>query len=106
MQKALVLQSGFDSLKGQFCLFTYDNRIWRCGGRLQKTDLPFTTEHPILLPQKHTFTTLVVCDTHLRVDDNGVKETLTEMRRKYWVVYKRSEPYHSHNTQIYHLQET
>ena len=50
-------------------------------------DIPFAAKHPILLPRKHPFTALVV---HHRVSHNGVKETLTEVRRMYWIVRGRS----------------
>ena len=35
-------------------------------------------------------TTLVVTDAHQRVQHNGVKETLVEVRSKYWIVGGRS----------------
>ena len=89
-QKELVLQKDFDTLRHQFGLFLDDKGLWRCGGRLQNADIPFTAKHPILLPRGHHFTALTVCDAHQRVSHNGVKETLTEVRRKYWVVRGRS----------------
>ena len=89
-QNELVLQKDFETLRRQFGLFLDDKGLWRCGGRLQNADLPFSTKHPVLLPRKHPFTTLVVHDAHQRVGHNGVKETLTEVRQRYWVVKGRS----------------
>ena len=89
-QKELVLQKDFDTLRCQFGLFLDDKGLWRCGGRLQNASIPFTAKHPVLLPRKHHFTALVVCDAHQRVSHNGVKETLTEVRQRYWVVRGRS----------------
>ena len=82
-QKELVLQKNFGVLKNQFVLFLDDTGLWRCGGRLQNADIPFAAKHPILLPRKHPFTALVVRKAHQHVSHNGVKETLTEVRRMY-----------------------
>ena len=43
----------------------------------------------ILLPRQHHLTTLVVRCAHLRVLHNGVKETLTEVWSKFWIVKGR-----------------
>lgn len=51
--------------------------------------LPECTKHPILLDKKHHFTLLVVRDCHSRVMHNGVKETFTELRSRYWIVQGR-----------------
>ena len=59
-------------------------------GRLQNTDISYSAKHPVLLPRSHPFTALIVCDAHHRVFHNGVKETLTEVRSKYWIVKGRS----------------
>lgn len=77
-------------LKGQLGLFLDEKGLWRCGGRLQNADMPYQSKYPILLPRNHPFTTLVVQDAHLRVCHNGVKETLTEVRSRYWIVKGRS----------------
>lgn len=89
-QMDLVLQKDFNTLKTQFGLFLDDKGLWRCGGRLQNAGIPFTAKHPLLLPREYPFTSLVICDAHHRVGHNGVKETLTEVRRKYWIVRGRS----------------
>ena len=90
VQKELVLQKDFDILRSQFGLFLDDRGLWRCGGRLQNADMPFTAKHPVLLPRKHPFTALIIRDAHQRVRHNGVKETLTEIRRRYWIVKGRN----------------
>ena len=90
VQKELDLQRDFDSMRCQFDLFPDQKGIWRCGGRLQNANLPFTANHLILLPRKHPFTALVTCDAHLHVGHNGVKETLTKTRQKYWIVRGQS----------------
>ena len=58
---------------------------------LDNADLPYAAKHPILLPQSHHYTGLVVRGAHIRVCHNGIKETLTEVRsRRYCVIKGRS----------------
>ena len=63
--------------------------IWRCKGRLENADLAGCETHPILLPTNHCFTALVVRHCHERVKHAGVRETLTELRSRFWVVRGR-----------------
>ena len=74
----------FNSWKKQLRLFIDPEGVWRCGGRLSNADVPYTTRHPILLPRDHPLTELLVLKAHARVFHNGIKETLTEIRAKYW----------------------
>lgn len=78
------------SLKSQLNLFLDEKGLWRCGGRLSNTDLPYSTKYPIFLPRKHPITPLIVNDAHKRVLHNGVRDTLTEVRVKFWIVKGRS----------------
>ena len=87
-QATLSKDKSFDMWKGQFGLFL-DGRIWRCKGRLEKADLPFSTRHPALLPKHHPLTDLIIRESHERVMHNGVKETLAETRSKYWIIHGR-----------------
>lgn len=80
----------FIKWKIQFRLFQDDCGIWRCGGRLQNADLTFSTRHPMFLPKNHRLSTLIVQDAHQRVLHDGVKETLTEIRTRYWIIGGRS----------------
>ena len=59
--------------------------IWRCGGRLGNSDLSYDAQYPILLPRGHQFTLLVIRRAHQRVLHSGVKDTLTEIRSRYWI---------------------
>ena len=40
---------------------------------------------PILLPKGHVFTKLIVFKTHGNVFHGGVRETLTEVRQRFWI---------------------
>ena len=64
--------------------------MWRCGGRLANSELPYAVKFPILLPKSHPIVSLIVKQAHERVLHNGVKETLAETRSKYWIPSGRS----------------
>ena len=74
----------------QFGLFHDENNLLRCGGRLQNTDLPHLTIHPILLDKTNHLTILFIRRAHERVKHSGVKATITELRSKFWTVKGRS----------------
>ena len=77
--------------KKQLMLFEDDSGILRCRGRIENAaNLPYSTKHPILLPSNHPLTTLYVHQAHARVLHNGVKETLTELRSRFWVIKGRA----------------
>ena len=85
-QAQLKDESNFKLWQKQFDLFTDDDGLIRCRGRLNNADLQYDTKYPLFLPRKAHLTTLVVRRAHLRVMHNGVKETLMEIRRKYWII--------------------
>ena len=86
----MAQEGKFPTWKNQFGLFLDDKGLWRCGGRLGNIALPYTTKHPLLLPRGHPITFLIIRDAHKRVQHNGVRETLTEIRTKYWIMKARS----------------
>ena len=85
-QMMLTSESNLKVWQKQFDLFADDNRLIRCRGRLNNASLPYATKYPLFLPRKAHFTTLVVKRAHCCVMHNGVKETLTEIRRGYWII--------------------
>ena len=89
VQGSLRLNKKFESWSREFDLFTDCDGLLRCRGRMSHAELPYTTKHPILLDSNHGFTALVIRDCHRRVMHNGVKETLTELRSKFWLVKGR-----------------
>ena len=64
--------------------------LWRCGGRLANADIPYSTKHPVLLPEDHSLTSMIVWEEHDHVRHIGVKETLTEIKTKFWIVKGQS----------------
>ena len=85
-QKCLTKEAKFELWKGQLQLFLDQQKVWRCGGRLTKADISYAKKHPILLCKQHHLATLIVERAHVRTGHSGVKDTLTEVRSKYWFV--------------------
>ena len=90
LQQLLVKDGHFDCWKKQFSLFVDQDGIWRCRGRIANAHVSFSTKHPILLHKDHWLTKLFVRNAHERVFHNGVKETLTENRSRFWIVRGRT----------------
>ena len=88
-QQHLMNEPKFGLWKSQLQLFCDQHKTWRCGGRLVKADISLNKKHPILLSKQHYFATLITEHAHERTGHSGVKDTLTEVRSKYWFVRGR-----------------
>jgi hypothetical protein len=44
--------------------FLDENGLLRAGGRLSNAPVPYSTRHPIILPQKHDVTRLIITNFH------------------------------------------
>ena len=88
-QRHLTKDNKFDLWKHQLDLFLDQYKIWRCGGRLNKANTPYSSKHPILLYKQHRLAILITEYAHKRTMHGGVKETLTKIRAKYWFVKGR-----------------
>lgn len=53
-------------------------------------DLLYSAKHPFLLDKRHHHTSLVIQDAHHRIQHNGVRETLTEVHSKFWIIGGKS----------------
>ncbi|KAK6172490.1 hypothetical protein SNE40_016128 [Patella caerulea] len=63
--------------------------ILRGYGRVEHSNLDYEAKYPAFLPENHHLTTLVIWKCHEDVMHNGVQETLSQFRTKYWVVRGR-----------------
>ena len=60
--------------------------IIRVGGRLGNTDaVSYTSKHPIILPNKHHVTDLIIRHYH-QVGHVGATQVLAAIRRKFWIL--------------------
>ena len=89
-QSSLQDHSSYKEWRQQLGLFQDEEGLWRCRGRISNASVSYDSKYPILLPANEHFTILVIRKAHERVLHNGVKETLTEVRSRYWIVRGRS----------------
>ena len=89
-QSTLHNEEQFPLWSKQFGLFKDSNGVWRCGGRLDNSEVPPDAKHPVFLDKNHHLTSLIVRNCHARVKHGGVKATLTELRSRYWIVKGRN----------------
>ena len=79
----------YDQLNNSLKFFV-ENGIIRCRGRLKNSPLNYDAKFPIFLPKEHIYTKLYVKFIHELVLHNGVKETLNEIRNKFWITQGRN----------------
>ena len=89
-QSSLQDHRNFKEWRQQLGLFQDESEVWRCKGRISNANVSYDCKHPILLPANDPYTILVIKKAHERVLHNWVKETLTEVRSRYWIVRGRS----------------
>jgi hypothetical protein len=70
--------------------FLSKNNLIRVGGRLRNASLKFDTKHPILLPNDHHVTKLIVEQAHVENLHSGAEGTLAALRQNYWIISPRS----------------
>lgn len=66
--------------------FLDENGILRVGGRLQQSTLTENEKHPIILPAKHHFTTMLIRHTHIEQGHGGLAITLQRLRQRFWIL--------------------
>ena len=78
-------KSRHPSIIHQLGLFLDKDDVIRCRGRIEHSSLLFDTKYPILIPKESYLSKLIVMAMHARVMYNGVGETLTEIRQRFWI---------------------
>ena len=51
--------------------------------------MPICAKNPVILPNKHRFTELLIAEKHCQVHHNGITETLSTIRKHYWIIRGR-----------------
>lgn len=68
-----------------------DNQgIMRVGGRLENSQLPYSSKHPVLLPSKGKFSEMIVRYYHEKYFHLGPQHLLFQVRQKYWPIHGRN----------------
>ncbi|KRX79222.1 hypothetical protein T06_14238 [Trichinella sp. T6] len=64
--------------------------LLRMSGRLRRSTLPPESKHPIILPNNHPVTELLIKDHHVRQMHAGANQTLVAIRTKFWIIRARN----------------
>ena len=78
------------AIVNQLNLFADEKGVMRCRSRLENAPLLEASKTSILLPSKIYFSELVVAQAHEKVFHDGVRETLSAVREKYWILREQS----------------
>ena len=65
--------------------FLDDHCVLRVGGRLKHSTLSHSQKDPVLLPQSHFVTALIIDNYHQLNYHSGIQTTLYTLRRKFWI---------------------
>ena len=69
--------------------FLDEHELLSVGGRLQQSDFTFREQHPWIMPNKHRYSELLIQSCHEKVMHSGVRDTLVQVREKYWILRAR-----------------
>ena len=73
----------------QLNFFIDERQVLRCRSRLNNSSLLDASITPVLLPSYDPFTKLIIADLHHKVLHNGVGDTLSHVRLRYWILRGR-----------------
>ena len=68
---------------------SHNGPLW-AGGCIGRAPLPYELKHPVILPYKHHATCLILRDHHQRMGHLGQESVLSSLRKKYWILKRRS----------------
>ena len=57
------------------------------GGRLEHTTLAARAKHPIILPAKSRYATLLIQDIHEQSGHQGLHHVLALVRQNFWIIH-------------------
>ena len=88
------VQRDFDGktkqLNNTLGLYVDGKGVITCGGRLENAELSIRQKHPILIPGHSSLARLLVMDAHRQTAHGGKKDTLVQLRSKFWVTKARN----------------
>ena len=88
-QRDVMSHISYKQLRKDLRLIDVDGII-RCEGRLRNAPLPYNAKYPVFLPHDCLFAKLVIFYCHCLVLHNGLRETICELRNKFWIPKARS----------------
>ena len=75
----------FVKTKANLRIYTDDEGIMRCRGRISNSSLPYDTKFPVYIPRRSHFAELIIREAHNNVFHQKERATLTEVRTNYWI---------------------
>ena len=69
-------------------------QLLRVEGRLENSELPVDTKHPLILPGRHPLTRLIVLHNHVLAEYGGPAYTLMNTRERFWIIHGVSSVKH------------
>ncbi|XP_062541080.1 uncharacterized protein LOC134209116 [Armigeres subalbatus] len=69
--------------------FMHDGLL-RVGGRLNHSSFSFTRKHPILLPEVHPLTSLLIDSVHKQLLHAGPRAMIAHIREQFWPLHLRN----------------
>ena len=69
----------------QLRLFIDDEGFIRCSEQIHNSPLCQATRFPYLLPPRHTFTSMIIYSTHVKLFHSGTNSTLTAIRQTFGI---------------------
>lgn len=72
------------------------------GGRLQHSDMSFSERHPYILPSDHRLSEMLIRQCHDQVMYSGTRDTLMQLRDKYWIPRARQITKKNHRS-LHHV---
>ncbi|XP_058828387.1 uncharacterized protein LOC131688231 [Topomyia yanbarensis] len=68
----------------------FQGGLLRVGGRLDRSQLPFESRHPIILPDKDPLVRMMIREMHVELLHIGQSGLMNAMRQRYWLLNARS----------------
>ena len=83
------LESKTKQLNNTLGLYLDSTGVLLCKGRLNNAELTAHQKNPILIPGSSYFARLLVMDAHQRTAHGGKKDTIVQLRSRFWVTKGR-----------------
>ena len=71
--------------------FLDNSGVLRAGGRVSKAPVSYSTRHPIILPQKHDVTRLIITHFHETLRHEGNEHVRNTISQDFWILNCRAE---------------
>ena len=84
-QKLLKKCENYDQKVDQLNILADEKGVLRAHGRMKNACLPFEARAPIVLFKNHNLGRLIVEHCHLKVMHNRIKQTVVEIRSRYYI---------------------